>query len=51
MSATGKHRYTPAQRAALENPCRLAALTVSSKLGHSVSPALSLVLSINTGYE
>ncbi len=43
--------YTPPQLAALAHPCRLAAMTARSALRHQISPAVSLVLSINTGYE
>ncbi len=41
----------PAQAAALKHPCRLAANTMYRDLRHQISPVLSLVLSINTGYE
>ncbi len=43
--------YTNAQRSALRWPCRLAVCTMRAGLRHQLSPALSLVLSINTGYE
>ena len=44
-------RYTKAQRAALKYPCRLAAFTFRSSTRHQISPTMSLVLTINTGYE
>lgn len=51
MTIHTRPAYSAAQRAALDHPCRLAALTARSVLATQLSPTLSLVLSINTGYE
>ena len=46
-----KHTYRAAQTAALQHPCRLAVNTLHASLRHQLSTSVSLVVSINTGYE
>lgn len=43
--------YTEPQQAALAHPCRLAVNTLHSALRHQLVGKMSMLLSINTGYE
>lgn len=42
---------TPAQRTALANPCLLGMETAHPRYGGYLLPGVSLVLTVNAGYE
>lgn len=42
---------TPAQQIAFTHPCRLAGETVNPIFASMITPIMSAVLTINTGYE